>query len=450
MRNQAVHRTIAALVSALLLMTLLGGCGKKSKAAETPAPAAASAPVETAVPAGTPAPAATPAPVETPAPAETAAPVRQDGERFETVIILEGMEETVRYEHIRNEALGIEMDYDYESFVRRSEPDRECFVSVWDQPAAPENYLEVTRSTVDAETVAASVRALLSQEYDLLESTRELDLAGSALRIEASEIKGSGRMADQLQAVYIIPASDGCRVATAHYAIEAAEGFGRRFAYLMNTLAVIDGNGGNAITDEQALAAVRRWCCLNNPDLQSIVDAGEYPAYWEIESSGDEQVVVLYRAYTGALVRYYIDRASGDAHVTEFVPGITPEEMPTDERFNAGEYLSPLTGTWQTASMAYEADGSMAPEYHVRFTETDVLYGHMKDGAFVFDHADPIFSFEETAAGGWRVQARAANSVYYSYQTSESVDGVLEYYETWNADDFPAMYRGGASLSRCF
>ena len=74
----------------------------------------------------------------------------------------------------------------------------------------------------------------------------------------------------------------------------------------------------------------------------------------------------------------------------------------------------------------------------------------MKDGAFVMDHADPIAGFEQTAAGGWRVQVQGANSVHYSYQTSESDESVLEYYETWNADDFPAMYRGGASLSRCF
>ena len=165
---------------------------------------------------------------------------RQDGERFETVIILEGMEETVQYEHIVNEALGFEMDYDYESFVRKSEAERELFISIWDDLENPEDYLEVTRSAEDADTVAASVRELLSQEYDLLEDSRELDGAGSCIRIEASELKGTGRMADHLQVVYIIPASDGCRVATAHYYIEASEGLARRFAYLVNTLTVID------------------------------------------------------------------------------------------------------------------------------------------------------------------------------------------------------------------
>lgn len=165
---------------------------------------------------------------------------RQDGERFEAVIMIEGMEETVQYEHIVNEALGFEMDYDYELFERRSEADRERFVSVWDDAANPENYLELTYRAEDADTVAAAVREELSQTYDLTEVTRELEHAGSCLYIEASVVKGTNNMAEQMQRVYIIPASDGCIVATEHLAIEASEGFGRRFAYMLNTLAVID------------------------------------------------------------------------------------------------------------------------------------------------------------------------------------------------------------------
>lgn len=93
------------------------------------------------------------------------------------------------------------------------------------------------------------------------------------------------------------------------------------------------------LTDEEALAAIRNYCCLANPSLEEIVNAGEYPAYWEIASGDEEEVVVLYRSYTGALVRYYIGRATGNTTVTEFVPGITAEEQPTDENFNARDYL---------------------------------------------------------------------------------------------------------------
>ena len=264
---------------------------------------------------------------------------RQDGERFEAVIQLEGMEETVRYEHIRADTIGVEMDYDYELLKRLSEPDRECFISVYDVPDAPENYLEVTCRAEDADTVAAQVRAALSQEYELLEGSRELARAGSCIRIEASEVKGTGSMAEQLQVVYIIPASDGCRVAAAHFSIESAEGFGRRFSYMLNTLAVIERRGQRRLSEEEALSAIRKYCFIRNPDLKDVVDAGEYPVDWTVSSSSDAEIVVLFSSYTGAEIRYYINRASGETYVTEFVSGITPQEERSDESFNARDYL---------------------------------------------------------------------------------------------------------------
>ena len=183
--------------------------------------------------------------------APTTEPGRQDGERFETIITMEGMDEAVRYEHIVNVSAGFEMDYDYESLVRYSEEDHELFISVWDDPADSENYLEVRYDTGSAELVAGAISAILSQEFDLIQEMRKLDRAGDCIYIEASELKGTGRMADKLQIVYIIPASVGCRVATAHLSVEAAEGFGRRFNYMMHTLSVIEKDGPHMLTMSQ-------------------------------------------------------------------------------------------------------------------------------------------------------------------------------------------------------
>ena len=164
---------------------------------------------------------------------------RQDGERYEGVIMLEGMEETVRYEHIRDDAIGFEMDYDNELFIRRSEADRECFVSRYDDAENPENYLEVTYSPLDANAAAAAIAETLSDEYEIIAESFGLDRAGSCIHIDASAAKGGEYMPEQLQAVYIIPADDGCRIATAHYYIEGSEGFGVRFRNMMNTFTVI-------------------------------------------------------------------------------------------------------------------------------------------------------------------------------------------------------------------
>ena len=206
---------IAALMLILLTAALLSGCGRTENAAAPSEPSSAEASV----------------------PAETG---RQNGERFEAVIMLEGMEETVGYEHIRNDAIGFEMDYDYENFVRQTDSDRESFVSNWDDPNHPENYLEVKSSPLDAEAAAASIAETLSQTYDIgRDDAFQLARAGRCIRIDASADVGGQTMPEHLQMVYILPASDGCRIATAHYVIEGSEGYGRRFGYLMNTFSVI-------------------------------------------------------------------------------------------------------------------------------------------------------------------------------------------------------------------
>ena len=51
------------------------------------------------------------------------------------------------------------------------------------------------------------------------------------------------------------------------------------------------------------------------------------------------EIVVLYRSYTGAQTRYYIDQNTGETYVTELVPGIIDEEQRMDESFNIKEYL---------------------------------------------------------------------------------------------------------------
>ena len=281
-------------------------------------------------------------------------PGRQDGERFEDIIILEGMEETVQYEHVRNDVLGFEMDYDYENFVRQSEPDCERFVSNWDDPGNPENYLEVRFSPLDAETAAAAIIGALSDDYEVRrEDSLPLGRAGTCIRIDADEIKGGGYMPDLLQTVYVVPASDGCRVATANSVIVESEGFLRRFRYMMNTFSPTTGSGSLSVP-----------------------------------------------------------------------------------------------GAWQTASIGYEDNGTVQPEYYVRFAGSEILYGHLKNGQFVLDHSDKISLLDTTAAGGFRVQAEASSGVRYTYQTSESDENVLEYYETWQEEHFPETYRGGASLSR--
>lgn len=163
----------------------------------------------------------------------------QPGEHFEGTVPLEGTEQTVHYEAIRNDALGFEMGYDYENFVRQSEADCERFISVWDNPDNPEIYLEITHSSDDAETTAASIAETLSAQYTVSLWEYTLDRAGDCIDLRG-ELDKEGQMSIwELQMVYIIPADDGCFVAWGHYTQESAEGCGARFRGMMHTFAVL-------------------------------------------------------------------------------------------------------------------------------------------------------------------------------------------------------------------
>ena len=326
-----MKKIIATLFIFAALALSFAGCGKtpaaesKTPTAEPQVTEAAPAPVET-----------TPA-AETPAP--TPAPARQDGERFEGTFIFQGFEEIVHYEHIRREDLGFEMDYDYDLFVRQSGADYERFVYAYDDMTNPENYLEVRADTGNANLVADAMNATLSSEYDTTVVYRDMDNGEQCIRIEASVIKGTNQMAEQIEERYIIPAPDGCRIATGHYEAVDSEGFAKRLFYMVKTISAFDRGLEGELSDQMALELIARHCMEQNPDLEEIVNAGQYDAYWEIVSSDPQEVVVLFRSYTGAQVRYYIDRATGDVRVTEFVPGITPEEMPSEESLNVWDYV---------------------------------------------------------------------------------------------------------------
>lgn len=175
----------------------------------------------------------------TPAAAADSDLALQPGEHFEGTVTLEGTEQTVHYEAIRNDALGFEMGYDYENFVRHSEADCERFISAWDNPDNPEIYLEITHSSDDAETTAASIAETLSAQYNVSRWEYTLDRAGDCIDLRG-EVDKEGQMSIwELQMVYIIPANDGCFVAWGHYTQESAEGCGARFRSMMHTFAVL-------------------------------------------------------------------------------------------------------------------------------------------------------------------------------------------------------------------
>ena len=100
------------------------------------------------------------------------------------------------------------------------------------------------------------------------------------------------------------------------------------------------GGESDTLTEKQALDGIKNYCFTRNPDLKSEVDSGEYNIYWDVNTNDANEIVVLYRSYTAAQIRYYINPVSGETYVTELVPGIIDEEQRTEESFNVRDYLA--------------------------------------------------------------------------------------------------------------
>jgi hypothetical protein len=93
------------------------------------------------------------------------------------------------------------------------------------------------------------------------------------------------------------------------------------------------------ITEEQATQAIHDYCIESFPDLANMEGSDDYTLYWEASTNENGEIVVLYRAYTGALIRYYVNPETGETYVTEQVPGIIDDEQRTEETLNVKDYI---------------------------------------------------------------------------------------------------------------
>ena len=154
------------------------------------------------------------------------------------MIVYEGYEEILKFEHVKNEAAGFEMDYEYSRFVRKSDSNGDIFTLNLDGVEEPQYYLEVSYSSEEAEAAAASISEELSKNYSVTLS--ELTEGGKMINAVPTE---ENQELDELQSAYVIPAADGCRVARAHYSYDSSDFFGNLFSMMMDSISAIDRQG---------------------------------------------------------------------------------------------------------------------------------------------------------------------------------------------------------------
>lgn len=92
------------------------------------------------------------------------------------------------------------------------------------------------------------------------------------------------------------------------------------------------------LTQENVLTAIQNYCYSTNPALKDMSQE-EHCFYWEVTDVTDSEYIVTYRSYTGSFVYYHVNINSGNVTTTEYVPGITDEEVPGTQTFNIWDYM---------------------------------------------------------------------------------------------------------------
>ena len=111
----------------------------------------------------------------------------------------------------------------------------------------------------------------------------------------------------------------------------------QEYAYRLKEVLLSDSDPVT-ITETQALEAIMNYCYVHNQNLKEIENSEERTLYWTVKTE-ENNIIVCFRSYTGALINYIINPTSGYTYVQEFVPGITEEWTDTDEIFYIRDYI---------------------------------------------------------------------------------------------------------------
>ena len=135
--------------------------------------------------------------------------------------------------------------------------------------------------------------------------------------------------------------------------------------------------------------------------------------------------------------------------ITTIEPSVSVDTNSSEtETENVKSDTVAIDGIWQCVTISDE-EKEYASLYYVQFTSSEINYGHMTDdGDFVIDYSDKITLFECVAPGFYTIQAENSNGNQYTYQTAEDDNTIMNYYGSWNEDEFADTYSASSSLMK--
>lgn len=92
------------------------------------------------------------------------------------------------------------------------------------------------------------------------------------------------------------------------------------------------------LTDEEALEGFENYLYFKIKNLQKILDEDKVPCTWGIATSSKNEIMIMFKSNTGALLRYHINRKSGKTYVTQYSVE-SNSYYRTRETLNVREYI---------------------------------------------------------------------------------------------------------------
>ena len=139
--------------------------------------------------------------------------------------------------------------------------------------------------------------------------------------------------------------------------------------------------------------------------------------------------------------------ASSDNTASETAISST-QEPSSETSSEPSSETSSIEGIWGSNSISGENDNFPAT-YYVQFTDSTIDYGHMTNsGKFEVDFSNKISAIIEVSPGVFCVQAKTDDGRPYTYQTNEDDHSIMDYYSTWDKNEYDSNYSASDSISK--
>lgn len=210
------------------------------------------------------------------------------------------------------------------------------------------------------------------------------------------------------------------------------------------------------LTDEEAMTGFTNYLYFKIKNLQTILDEDKLPCTWGIASSNKDEIMIMFKSHTGALLRYHVNRNTGKTYVTQYAVQ-TNSYYRTKETLNVREYIDKKpTPTPYAIKPSNSKAATAAPKPKVKVSnavsKTVSISGHK------YSYKIPKVSItgKNTNAANKKIKSQLskysykgsnAREIVYSYHVTGKLVSILVRISDHKANSFPVYMAYNIAIS---